>query len=196
MVTIAPKPLKGPWKEGFALDLHTLSSDLIGYNEWGREVFDTKRSDMGELLYRLKYQSDKSVIRVITETAVEFIREQSWQADLIVPVPPSSQRSFQPVLVLAESVANALGIPYYGDCVVKVRETSELKNVYNLAERIALLKDAFAVSKSAITGKKVLLFDDLYRSGATLKAISSTLLKDAAPSVLYVMTLTMTRTRR
>lgn len=196
MVNVSPKPLLGPWKAGFALDLHTLSSDLIGYNEWGREVFDTKRSEMGELLYRLKYRSDKTVVRLIVETAVEFIRGQAWEVDLVVPVPPSSQRTFQPVLALAQAIAQALGVGCCTDCVVKVHETPQLKNVFDRSERLKLLRNAFAVSKSVMVGEKVLLFDDLYRSGATLDEISSTLSRDAGLSRLYVLTLTMTRTRR
>ncbi|MBI2166370.1 MAG: ComF family protein [Chloroflexi bacterium] len=196
MVTVSPKRLSGPWKAGYALDLHTLSSNLVGYDEWGHEVFDTKRSDMGDLLYRLKYQSDKVTIPVIVETAVEFIRAQAWEIDLVVPVPPSNRRAFQPVLALAESVAKTLGIPYCGDCVVKVHETPQLKNLYDLSERSRVLKDAFTVSKTAMVKKNVLLFDDLYRSGATLQAVASALVENAGIQDLYVLTLTMTRTRR
>ena len=148
------------------------------------------------MLYRLKYRSDKSVIRVVTETTVAFVRGQSWQVDLVVPVPPFNQRSFQPVLALAQAIAATLGVGYCADSVVKVRETPQLKDVFDLSERLNLLRDAFAVSKTAVVGKKVLLFDDLYRSGATFEAISSALLKDAAPEGVYALTLTMTRTRR
>jgi hypothetical protein len=62
MVEINPKPITGNWTEGFALDFHTLSSEYIGDDEYGHPQFDTKRSDVGELLYRLKYGKDKSVL--------------------------------------------------------------------------------------------------------------------------------------
>jgi predicted amidophosphoribosyltransferase len=196
MVTVSPKRLPGPWKAGYALDLHTLSSTLVGYNEWGHEVFDTKRSDLGDLLYRLKYRSEKATIPVIVETVVEFIRAQAWEIDLVVPVPPSRRRTFQPVLALAESIAKTLGMQYCGDCVVKVHETPQLKNIYDLSERSKVLKDAFTVSRSAMVRKKVLLFDDLYRSGATLREVASALADNAGVQDLYVLTLTMTRARR
>ena len=196
MVKITPRQLPGEWSAGYALDLHTVSSTLVGYNEWGHEVFDTRRSEMGELLYRLKYQSDRAAIRIIVETVVEFVRSKSWEIDLVVPVPPSSQRDFQPVLALAEAVAWALGAGYCDDCVVKVRETPQLKGIFDRSQRVNLLKDAFAVSKNALAAKNVLLFDDLYRSGATLQAISSALITHAAPKRLCVLTLTMTRKKR
>jgi len=55
MVEINPKIITGCWTEGFALDFHTLSSEFIGDDEYGHPQFDTKRSEIGELLYRLKY---------------------------------------------------------------------------------------------------------------------------------------------
>ena len=103
-------------------------------------------------------------------------------------------RTFQPVLILAEQIAETLGMPYCGGCVVKAHETPQLKNVYNFGERSKVLKDAFSVSKSAMVGKNALLFDDLYQSGATLEAVASTLVENAEVRDLYV--LTMTRTRR
>ena len=45
---MARKPIRifGNWKEGFAFDLHTISSVYLGDNEYGHPVFDTKRSEM------------------------------------------------------------------------------------------------------------------------------------------------------
>ena len=160
----------------------------------GHEVFNTKRSEIGELLYRLKYRSERATVPVIVETLTEFIRAQNWEIDLVVAVPPSIMRTFQPVLILAEQIAETLGMPYCGGCVVKAHETPQLKNVYNFGERSKVLKDAFSVSKSAMVGKNALLFDDLYQSGATLEAVASTLVENAEVRDLYV--LTMTRTRR
>jgi hypothetical protein len=59
---IHPIKIEGNREIGYALDVHTKSSQLLGYDEFGRGVFDTERSQIGELLYRLKYRSDKSVI--------------------------------------------------------------------------------------------------------------------------------------
>ena len=63
-------------------------------------------------------------------------------------------------------------------------------------KRMLILKDAFGISDKVILGNNVLLFDDLYRSGATLKAISRLLLKESNIKNLYVLNLTMTRSIR
>ena len=110
MVKINPQKLTGDWNTGFVLDIHTLSSTLIGYDAFGHERFDTKRSDLGELLYRLKYGNDTSVLDDILDTVVEFL-QNNWKIvhllDLILPMPPSDTgRRSQPVLELARGVSS------------------------------------------------------------------------------------------
>ncbi len=46
---IHPKEIKGSWDQGFVLDVHTISSTMIGYNEFGHPEFDTVRSQLGNL---------------------------------------------------------------------------------------------------------------------------------------------------
>jgi len=78
MINVNPVKLSGNWHEGFALDLHTISSEFLGYDEFGREVFDTKRSEMGELLYRLKYRSDRSSLKGILDVTINFLSKE-WK---------------------------------------------------------------------------------------------------------------------
>ena len=196
MIKISPKQIKGKWTSGYALDFHTLSSIYIGDNEYGHPQFETTHSDMGELLYRLKYRSDKSVIQVIVETLVEFLKSKNWILDLIIPVPPSREsRTFQPVLSIAKEISKFSGIKICTDCVVKIKRTPELKGIYEFKKRIEILKDAYTVVKREIEGRNILLFDDLYRSGATLNAITQILKNEGKAKEVYVLTLTMTRSK-
>ena len=197
MMKISPRRIKGKWTCGYSLDLHTLSSEFIGYNEYGHPQFDTKYSDMGGLLNRLKYKSDKSVLRIIIDTAAEFLNSKSWSVDLIIPVPPSREtRAFQPVIAVAKGVSKFTGIKLCTDCVVKIKKIPELKDIYEFSKRIEILKDAFAVARHEVEGRNILLFDDLYRSGATLNAITQALKDKGKAKDVYALTLTMTRRRR
>jgi hypothetical protein len=76
------RKLKRPWKDGYALDLHTISSVMIGHNEYGHPEFDTTYSEVGGLMHRLKYRSDKTTLPELVETAVFFIR--SWVLTLVL----------------------------------------------------------------------------------------------------------------
>ena len=194
---ISPRRIKGKWTCGYSLDLHTLSSEYIGDNEYGHPQFDTKYSDMGGLLNRLKYKSDKSVLRIIIDTAAEFLNSKSWSVDLIIPVPPSREtRAFQPVIAVAKGISKFTGIKPCTDCVVKIKKTPELKDIYEFSKRIEILKDAYAIAKREVEGRNILLFDDLYRSGATLNAITQALKNKGKAKEVYALTLTMTRRRR
>ncbi len=197
MVQINPKKISGNWTEGFALDFHSLSSEYIGDDEYGRPQFATTRSEIGELLYRLKYQEDKSVIGDIITTASEFIKSTNWPVDIIIPVPPSRRgRAFQPVPRLAEGIARTLGIDVCADCVVKVKDSTELKDIFSFQERLRILKDAFEIRDPVVVGRSVLLFDDLYRSGATLNAVTRILQQEGKVKNVYALNLTMTRSKR
>ena len=93
VVKIDPMRLPGPWAEGYVLERrHTLSSGFLGYDSFGNPQFDTKRSDLGELVFRLKNRNDKNTLDAIADTAVEFLRGWNPSFELIVPVPPSRMR--------------------------------------------------------------------------------------------------------
>ncbi|HKR12352.1 MAG TPA: phosphoribosyltransferase family protein [Pyrinomonadaceae bacterium] len=196
MAKYQQRKLNGPWKNGYALDLHTISSVMIGHNEYGHPEFDTTYSEVGKLMHRLKYRSDKTALPELVDTAVSFIR--SWRVDLsaIVPVPPTrAYRTFQPVLALAAGIANTVKVPMIKSAIRKKKEMPELKNIYDPEERKRLLMGAFEVNRNAVNGQRILLVDDLYRSGATMNAITHVLLASGAAEV-YAFAFTQTRTKK
>lgn len=199
MINVNPIQLPGNWVEGYALDIHTISSILVGYDEFGYEVFDTKRSEIGELLYRLKYKSDKTTIDAILDVVINFL-ENDWKLAKvlagIVPVPPSrTGRLFQPVTEIAKRISSRLQFSCYDKSLTKTIETPEIKDVFDYQKRLGLLEKAFAVQSTLFNGKNVLLFDDLYRSGATLNAITRVLYEQGKADHVYVLTLTKTRSK-
>jgi len=196
MVEINPTRIPGRWSNGYTLDLHTTSSGLAGRDGYGHPQFASKRSELGELLYRLKFRGDKSVVSEIAEVVGTFAESYLPKMDLIVPVPPSTPRKEQPVILLANAIGDRIDIPVFEDCVWKVRETSQLKNVFDFDERSRLLDGAFEIDRSVAKGKTVLLFDDLYRSGATLNAVNSLLYDRGGAKDVLALALTRTRSLR
>ena len=88
-----------------------------------------------------------------------------------------------------------LQVPLYEGFLIKVKETPELKNVYEYQKRLELLKDAFAAKNLSLKGKNVLLLDDLFRSGATFNAITRVLYEKGMVNKVYVLALTKTRSK-
>ena len=157
MIRISPKKLEGNWANGFALDYHIIKSFYIGDDAYGHPQFETKRTEIGELLYRLKYSRDRSVTDMIVDIAVDFLKKKAWDIDLVIPVPPSRKRIFQPFLDLAEMIAGGLKKPFTMSCLKKVKDIPELKNIYNFDERMNLLSGAFQVDSSEVKHKRVVI---------------------------------------
>lgn len=195
MVKFNPQAITGNWKEGFALDLHTISSTLIGHDEFGNPQFDTMRTEVGELLFKLKNRSDTSVVPEIVDVVKTFLKTWPLQVDMIVPVPPSKPRTVQPVVFLAQALSAQIGIPLV-EAVKKTRDMPQLKNIYDLEERQKVLKGAYAVDREAVKGRRVLLFDDLFRSGATMNEISTALRQQGQAAEVYAVSITRTRSHR
>jgi competence protein ComFC len=190
---IHPKEIKGSWDSGYVLDLHTISSTMIGYNEFGYPDFDTQRSPLGELVYRLKYRADKTTLPSIVATVVSFVKGWGVKPEVIVPVPPSKlQRSYQPVIEITSQLAEALRIPLDATTLRKTGTTSQMKDIGDYSERVKALEAVFTVGKE-LEGKQVLLMDDLLQSGASMNVAARTLKKQGGVPAVYALALTRTR---
>jgi predicted amidophosphoribosyltransferase len=150
---------------------------------------------MGELLYRLKYNTDHTAVGGIVDAVETLLSRWRPAIDVLVPVPPSSARSVQPVMVLAEAICRRMGVPMV-DCVRKARNAPQLKNVFDLDERSKLLEGLHLVDEGAVKGKGVLLFDDLYRSGATMNSIAGELHDRGGATDIFALTITRTRSNQ
>lgn len=192
---LEPLEHPGPWKSCVSLAPHTISSEFLGYDAQGNPKFETKRSRIGEAVYQLKYAGDRSWAPKLGKVTADLIRERKFPVELVVALPPSKQRKVQPVALVAEEVAKRLGVTYDPKGLRKVKDTAELKSVAELKEREAALKGAFVASPN-VKGKVVLLFDDLYRSGTSMKEATRTLLREGAAQAVYAVALTRTRSNR
>ncbi len=189
-----PQILRGNWKAGWALDLHTVSSKARAEGE-----FETQRTEIGEALYQLKYRGDRGKIEPIAQAAVDFLEAKTELRDIeaILPVPPSDEdRPFQPVYELARAIARRLDLLLAPGYLIKIRRTKPLKELDDRGSRKQELEGAFRVKDARLAGKPVLLFDDLYRSGETLKEITHVLSSQGKVSDVFVLTITKTRTKK
>jgi competence protein ComFC len=191
MTNINPRKLSGPWAKGYALDRHSTGSEFLGYDEFGHEKFDTKRTEVGELLYRVKYRGDEAALRELVNSLAKFVKSENIVADIIVPVPPTRARKMQPLFRICDGLGEKLKLPVTKDAVKK-RGASELKNVWTFEERTRILENAISVDSKAVAGKRILLVDDLVRSGATIKTVAEQLTIAGAAAV-YVVVATQTR---
>ena len=128
------------------------------------------------------------------DTVEEFIKNTDWKIDYIVAVPSSLQRNTQPVIEVAKEISRRLSIPTCEKAVVKVKATPPMKNIESLAERAETLNDAFRCESEEIRGRPVLLIDDLFEYGSTVRAVSTVLIAEGQVAAVYLLALTRRRT--
>lgn len=72
----------------------------------------------------------------------------------------------------------------------------ELKNINHPTERKKHVEGLYQVNASLTGGRNVLLFDDLFRSGTTMNAITDVLLGAGQAATVRALTITKTRSNQ
>jgi predicted amidophosphoribosyltransferase len=127
-----------------------------------------------KLVQAFKYSGKTKVGEMLGQALAALVRQDEVlsAADAVCPVPlhPARlrERGFNQSLLLAAAISMDSGIPL-ADCLVRHRNTST------------------QTMKTSITGKTVLLVDDVMTTGATLDQAARELLKGGAASVLGVV---------
>lgn len=176
-----PRPLHGPWLAGWALDFH---SRFVGS--------DQVRGVIGDLVFRYKYQGEYHLAGELASYWTELLSEHSElpRAQMVLPIPPSIRRDFDPVEHLAEALAAQIGLQVQIDKLIKTRSTRPQKELKSLAAKQRNVAGAFTL-QGKVAGQNMLLVDDLYDSGATLCEAARTL-SLGRPANIVVLTLTKT----
>src|SRR5208337_1566882 len=190
-VECRPERIKGDWSRGYALDEHTISSVPDGAGG-----FITSRTALGQMVYDLKYSQKKVNAKKLARVLAEWSRRKFDldKIDGILGVPPSTTRKFQPVGAIVKRMSEILALPDLSKKLRKTKATKSLKNVLDPRERANELAGAFAFDREQQI-RRVLLVDDLYRSGATAGEVARTV-KRAGVSKVYLVTATKTRVNR
>ncbi|QDZ03346.1 ComF family protein [Nitratireductor mangrovi] len=110
-------------------------------------------------------------------------------ADMIVPVPLHRRRfffrRFNQAAELARTVARLAGVAFEPTLVVRARRTRQQVGL-GLRERETNVRGAFRVPPAArplVKGKRVLVIDDVYTTGATVSAMARCLNRSGAAQV-------------
>jgi competence protein ComFC len=101
----------------------------------------------------------------------------------------------QPVITLANGIGAATKLPVV-ECVTLTRPATQLKGVTDVDKRKEFLAGLHAVDTTKTEGKRILLFDDLFRSGSTMNAITKLLLGDGKAASVSAVTITRTRSNQ
>jgi ComF family protein len=136
-----------------------------------------------ELLHSLKYRGKRSLARPLGAWIGSEVRALEYcSPDLVVPVPlhrnRERERGFNQSALLARSAAKELGIPCSA-LLEKIKDTQSQTRV-SRRERRENIYRAFRCKKRLEPGTVVLLIDDIYSTGSTMREASEVLRKNGA----------------
>lgn len=160
---------------------------------WGRlplvaataQYYFTKESGMQRLMHQFKYRGNKELGiflgRQMGKSLIETSRFST--IDALVPLPlfnaKERKRGFNQATVLCEGIADVLQKPLFKNNVIRTAHT-ESQTKKNRMERWQNMEGRFDVMKAHnLSGKHLLLVDDVVTTGATLEACGRALLEVA-----------------
>jgi len=139
---------------------------------------EVEYTELGRLEYRAKYKADEDAISQLAAKATGFIGSTVYKkASVIIGVPASKTGETSLPQRIAQLVANKAGLFDASNTVQWCKTKPSLKDKSMEEKWETLMSVGICVSSpDALIGKHVILFDDLYQSGATLNFLAGALL--------------------
>ena len=143
-----------------------------------------------ECIKTFKYYGNMELLKIFKEIISTFLSSTSLfssDIDLVLPVPmyPGRRlaRGYNQAELIARVVCSETSLPSKSRILIKTKNTASQMSL-SKNERIKNLKHSFVVAdRLNITGKSILLVDDIITTGATLEACAGELLRSGARSV-------------
>lgn len=138
-----------------------------------------------EVIARFKFRGDYALARVFALYVKEVVK--NLKADLFVPIPLSDERLYERGFNQAAALLLEAGLSP-SDLLTRVHSEKQSKKSRN--ERIHLPQVFQVIPEAAIQGKRILLIDDIYTTGSTLRHAAKLLKQKGAE---HIQSITLAR---
>lgn len=141
-------------------------------------------------IHKLKYRRDLGLAEPLANHLAHMLASTNWNVDLITCVPLNNlrekERGYNQSKEIARPLALQLRKPFHPRVIQRIRDTVSQVGL-TAEERSQNVHGAFRAQKSSVTGKNVLLVDDVATTGATINACASAL-REAGAAHVYGLT--------
>jgi ComF family protein len=146
---------------------------------------------MRTAIHRFKYGGLRALAPLFGQMLAECWYLDPFPVDVIVPVPLHAarlrQRGYNQSALLARELGRHAGLTLSEDSLLRCVDTPQQTHL-NLEQRMENVSGAFSYEGNTLSGQSVLLVDDVFTTGATLRACGAELLRAGIREV-YGMTL-------
>lgn len=143
------------------------------------------------LVHKLKYSKKKYLVEAMSKYLIDIYATWNLFADIITNVPmfptKEKERGFNQSSLLAKQLSESVKVPFVELCAKIVDTPSQTDLTIN--KRIENVKNTFSFRnehKKLITGKTILIIDDVVTTGATTSELSRIML-EAGAKECYVL---------
>ena len=141
-------------------------------------------------IHKLKYEGKTRLAEPLGYVMAEAYKRYSFHVDALVPVPlhpeRQRQRGYNQAELLAEVCASHINVPLYSDALRRHR-AAPAQMGSTASQRYQNVADAFlctpAFTAGALSGRSILMLDDVCTTGATLEACAAPLYAAGAAAV-------------
>lgn len=137
-------------------------------------------------IHELKYNRKHAIADVLAQRLLNELARTDWQPTMITATPLHTnrqrERGYNQAELLARYVALASGLPFRAGALVRTRDTRSQVGL-GLRERQQNMAGAFFAEPDVVKGQRIVIIDDVYTTGATLRACASALLEAGANTV-------------
>lgn len=133
-----------------------------------------------EVIARYKFRGDYILAKVFSEAFLQKLT--GLQVDLIVPIPLSQERLQERGFNQAEAIVNEADLP---STTILKRIHSEKQSKKSRKDRIHV-QQVFQLEPTTFEGKRIILVDDIYTTGSTLRHAAKVLVDNGAAMVTAI----------
>jgi ComF family protein len=183
--------------------IQNLTRPFEQINPWTLSLFKYRDSSVKKIIWNIKYRGSHALCQDLVEKLydelLEFLAEklsvdESTQI-ILIPIPLTKKRlrsrGFNQTEILAKELEkqNKDLFKTESRVLIKIKETAPQAQIKNRERRLRNMRGVFTVKNSAaITGRTVLLIDDITTTGATLSEARNAL-KDSGAKQVFAITI-------
>jgi competence protein ComFC len=140
-----------------------------------------------QAIHELKYRNLRALVPALAGLLHKYLEKDSVPGDVLVPVPLHrkrlKERGYNQAALIAESLGRLRGLSVVTDCLVRQFYAPPQARSAGVDERHRNVAGAFTCRDGRLSGKRVIIIDDVATSGATLNAGAEALKAAGAAAV-------------